>query len=305
VQGSTSASGESSARSISFDSALLGPVSAINTAGKTITIIGQKAVVAAGTVFDTSLPQGFDSIQAGQTLEVHGFVNPLTDELQATLIEVKTSPSYYKISGQVSQLKNGATTFQIGSETINFAALNGNNIPQGFANGMLVKVRLDARQPGANGAWAATGVRIDQDSLDDQDNVDIEGLISALSSPTQFRVNGVAVDASSADFPDGTTDVAQGARVKIKGSIVGGTLLAKEVKLETKGKQIDLRGTISNVDTVAKTFVLRGVTVSYAGTVQYDNGSANNLITNASVEVKGQAALNSSVVDASGIKFSN
>jgi Domain of unknown function (DUF5666) len=305
VQGSTSASGESSARSISFDSALLGPVSAINTTGKTFTIIGQKVVVAAGTVFDASLPLGFDSIQAGQTLEVHGFVNPLTNELQATLIEVKTSPSYYKISGQVSQLKNGATTFQIGSETINFAALNGNNIPQGFANGMLVKVRLDTRQPGANGAWAATRVRINQDSFDDQDNVDIEGLISALSSPTQFRVNGVAVDASSADFPDGTTDVAQGARVKIKGSIVGGTLLAKEVKLETKGKQIDLRGTISNVDTVAKTFVLRGVTVSYAGTVQYDNGSANNLITNASVEVKGQAALNSSVVDASRIKFSN
>jgi Domain of unknown function (DUF5666) len=305
VQGSTSASGDSSASSISFDSALLGPVSGASAAGKTFTIIGQKVVVAAGTVFDPTLPQGFASIQTGQTLEVHGFVNPLTNELQATLVEVKPSPSYYKISGQVNNLQNGAKTFQIGSESINFAALNGNTIPQGFANGLLVKVRLDTRQPSANGAWAATRVRIDQDSFDDQDNVDIEGLITALTSPTQFQVNGVRVDASSANFPDGTADVAQGARVKIKGSIVGGTLLAKEVKLETKGKQIDLRGTISNVDGAAKTFVLRGVTVSYAGTVQYDNGTVSSVLNDASVEVKGQTAFNSSVVEASRIKFSN
>jgi Domain of unknown function (DUF5666) len=305
VQGSTSASGDSSASSISFDSALLGPVSATNTAGKTFAIIGQKVVVAAGTVFDASLPLGFDSIQTGQTLEVHGFVNPLTNELQATLVEVKTSPSYYKISGQVSNLQNGTKIFQIGSETFSFAALNGNSIPQGFANGLLVKVRLDTRVPAANGAWAATRLRIYQDSFDDQDNVDIEGLITALTSSTQFQVNGVRVDANGANFPDGTSGVAQGARVKIKGNIAGATLLAKEVKLETKGKQIDLRGTIANVDTASKTFVLRGVTVSYAGTVQYDNGSIANVINNASVEVKGQSALNSSVVDASRIKFSN
>ncbi len=305
VQGSTSAAGDSSANSISFDSALLGPVSATNSAGKTLTIIGQKVVVAAGTVFDVSLPQGFASIQTGQVLEVHGFVNPQSNELQATLIEVKAGPGYYKISGLVSNLQNGIKTFRIGSETINFAALSGSSIPQGFANGMLVKARLDTRQPSANGAWAATRVRINQESLDDQDNVDIEGLVTALTSPTQFGVNGVRVDASGANFPDGTADVALGARVKVKGNIVGATLQAREVKLESKGKQIDLRGNISNVDAVAKTFVLRGVTVSYAGTVQYDNGSVANVVNTAYAEVKGQTAINSSVVEASRIKFSN
>ncbi len=305
VQGSTSATGDSSANSISFDSALLGPVSATNSAGKTLTIIGQKVVVAAGTVFDVSLPQGFASIQTGQVLEVHGFVNPQSNELQATLIEVKAGPGYYKISGLVSNLQNGIKTFRIGSETINFAALSGSSVPQGFANGMLVKARLDTRQPSATGAWAATRVRINQESLDDQENVDIEGLVTALTSPTQFGVNGVRVDASGANFPDGTADVALGARVKVKGNIVGATLQAREVKLESKGKQIDLRGNISNVDAVAKTFVLRGVTVSYAGTVQYENGSVANVVNTAYAEVKGQTAINSSVVEASRIKFSN
>lgn len=305
VLGRTSASGDSSASSIWFDSALLGPVSATNADKKTFNIIGQKVVVATGTVFGASLPLGFTGIQIGQTLEVHGFVNPLSNELQATLVEVKASPSNYKISGQVRNLQNGVKTFQIGSETVSFAALNGSNIPLGFANDLPVMVRLDTRPPAANGSWTATRLHVNQDSIDDQDNVDIEGLVTELTSPTQFRINGARVDASSAIFPDGTADVVQGVRIKVKGNLAGGTLLASEVKLENKGKQIDLRGTITNVNGVAKTFVLRGITVSYAGPVGYDNGSIANVIDTANVEVKGQTDYNSSVVNASRIKFAN
>jgi len=64
---------------------------------------------------------------------------------------------------------------------------------------------------------------------------------------------------------------------------------------------------VSNLNATSKTFVVRGVTVSYAGTVKFENGDAARLAaasgTSAMVEVKGtyNAATNS--VTATSISF--
>jgi hypothetical protein len=312
VQGSLDAAGNTTASSITFDSELLGPVQPnVDRTSQTFTIIGQKVLVNAATVFDALLPKGFDDIKDNQTLEVHGFLNPATNELQATLIELKSNASSinkYKIGGAVSNLQSGSQIFQIGAETISYAGLNGSDVPQVFANGALIKVWLVPNVPIANAAWTATRVRINKDAAPDQESAEVEGLITTpLTASLQFSVGSVSVDASKASLPDGTAGLVVGARVEVNGSFMGGTLVASEVKLQqSSGKQIDLIGGITRVDSTSKTFVLRGVTVSYAGTVQYDNGkSAADLIVNAQIEVKGDIAPNSSIVNATRIRFRN
>ena len=307
VQGSVSTSGSATASSIVFDSELLGPVDvgSVNPASRTFAILGQTVVVAAGTVFDAQLPLGLSSIRAGQTLEVHGFVNPIANTLQAGFIAPSDSTGKYKIGGTVSSLQNGARTFRIGSATVSYAGLDGAGLPQGLANGVFVRVRLATGAPTTAGARQATGLRFSNPSVADQPSAEIEGLITSFTSPAQFSVGTIPVDARNASFPDGTAGLAQGARVEVKGAVAAGTLLARQVKLEDPKaeRQIELKGSVSAADNAAKTFVVRGVTVSYAGAVQYQKGSQADLRDGAKVQVKGKVAPNSSIVNASEIEF--
>ena len=307
VQGSVSTSGSATASSIAFDSELLGPVEvgSVNPSSKTFAILGQTVVVAAGTVFDAQLPMGLSSIRAGQTLEVHGFVNSIANTLQAGFIAPSNSPGKYKIGGTVSSLQNGARTFRIGSVAVSYAGLDGPGFPQGLADGVFVKVRLAPGAPNTAGARQAIGLRFSKPSVADQPSAEIEGLITSFTSPAQFSVGTIPVDARNASFPDGTAGLVQGARVEVKGAVAAGTLLARQVKLEDPmaESQIELKGSVSAADNAARTFVVRGVTVSYAGVVQYQKGSQADLRDGAKVQVKGQVAPNSAIVNASGIEF--
>lgn len=306
VQGSVDASGTSTASSFSFDSELLGPVSAVSTLGKTLTIIGQKVWVDDSTVFAGSLPQGLASVQAGQVLEVHGFLNAATNELQASLVELKSNPDRFKISGNVSNLQSASKTFQIGPETISYAGLNAADMAPVLANGALVKVRLTPSVPRSNGPWTAALLRSNSGNVGNSDKAEVEGLVTSITSPTLFTVSGVKVDAGRASFSNGSAGLVIGARAQVKGALSNGVLVASEVKLQptqSGGKEIDLNGSVTNLNSSAKTFVLRGVTVSYATGVRYDNGSESNLANGKAVQVKGQTTPNSSTVNATRIKF--
>jgi Domain of unknown function (DUF5666) len=310
VQGSVDSSGSATASSFAFDSELQGPVRSINAAAKTFNIFGQTVVVGLNTVFDASLPSGFDTLVGlplGQVMEVHGYLNPSTNTLQATLIERKTNPDRYKLSGTVRNLQSASKTFQIGSETISFNGLSGADIAPGLADGVLVRVRL-AIKPNADGSLQAARLRGNHDIPNDNERTEVEGLISAFASPTstaQFSIGAVQVDARSASFPNGTAGLAVGTRVEVTGALKAGTLVASVVKIELaeRGKEIQLKGAIANFSSSAKTFELRGVTVSYAESPRYNNGGESNLANGTSVEVRGQTASNSSTVNATRITF--
>ena len=143
--------------------------------------------------------------------------------------------------------------------------------------------------------------------MENRSKVEIEGLIDAFTSVSQFSINGVPVDARNARFPKGSGPLALGARVEVKGSIVGGTLVATQVKVEEdddEDNKIELHGVISSVNTSTKTFVLRGLTVSYAGNVKFEHGTESKLVNGAKVEVKGRPIPGgSSTVQALKIEF--
>jgi hypothetical protein len=240
---------------------------------------------------------------------VHGFLNAATNELQASLVELKTNPDRFKVGGIVSNLQSTSKTFQIGLETISFAGLNATDIAPVLANGTLVKVRLAPSAPRANGAWTAALLRNNNSgNVGNSDKAEVEGLLTSITSPTLFSVSGVAVDARSASFTNGSAGLVLGARAQVKGALANGILVASEVKLQqtqSGGKEIELNGAIASINSGAKTFVLRGVTVSYASGVRYDNGSESNLANGKAVQVKGQTTPNSSTVNATRIKFDN
>ncbi len=302
VEGKIDNSNLASANDISFDSALLGPVSAVSGSSKTFNIIGQTVQVDDSTVFGPSLAQGFTSITAGDVLEVHGFLNAAANTLQATLIERKSNATKYKISGLIKGLQTSNRTLMIGNESFSFSDLDLGRLN----NGNVVKLRLQPRTPADAAPWKISGYSLVVRSTLSQERGEVEGLITQINSPTQFIVSNILIDTSNASFPDGNAAVAVGNRIEAKGKLVNGILVAQEVKLEFSGnKEIELRGTLAGLDTVAKTFLLRGVTVSYSPPVAYDKGTEASLANGVSIEVKGKLIAGTATVKADSIKFPN
>ncbi len=310
----TSGTTTGTASAISFGSTLKGPVQTVSpsttgtssTTPQSLTILGQTVLIDAKTVFDPlTLPNGFASISAGNILEVHGHLDPAANKIMATRISRENNANQYKITGNVSSLNTASKSFKIGSETINYGTVDPNKLRVTLANNLTVKVRLSTT-PVTTGTWSATRIKPAAKAMEDKAKAEIEGVIDAFTSSAKFSVNGIAVDASQASFPKGTASIVLGARVEVKGSIVAGTLVATRVKPEgddADENEIELYGSISNVNTTAKTFELRGQTVSFAGTVSYQRGSASNLVNGAKVEVKGVNATTGTSIQAVKIKF--
>lgn len=284
---------------------LQGPVSAVDSANSSLTLLGQKVVVTPSTIFDDSITGGLAGIAAGDILEAHALYDPVAVQFVATRLEKKTSVSEYRLRGKISNLDTTAKTFRIGSETINYGSAPPLAVPSALVDGAFVRVRLQTAQ--VAGAWVATRLTIGLRSLIPRGEAEVEGVITSFTSLAAFEVNGLKVETSSSTrFPDGTAGIVAGARVEVKGNIVNGVLVATMVEIEEerqRPREFELHGTISNLDTTAKTFSLRGLTVWYGGTVQYRDGTEATLANNRRVEVKGVLATDRLRIEARRIDF--
>ena len=282
------------ADSIEVHSELQGPVD--SKTADSIVVLGQTAKISATTFFEDGLSLATLAVDA--VVEVHGFVDPVTNTLTATRIERKPNAKVFKLQGTVSALNTDAAvkTFKLGTLTISYLTAV---LPSSLtlANGAVVRVRL-AITP-LTGTRTALKVQKFEIEKEDRNEAEVEGIITAFTSTSVFSVNGLQVDASTATFEDGKAGVVLGARVEVEGSIVNGVLVAKKVELENgeDAAKFELHGTPLSLNTVAKTFVLRGVTVNY-GTATFANGAtATSLsIVDIKVEVKGVRSADNIIV---------
>ncbi|HEX5684841.1 MAG TPA: DUF5666 domain-containing protein [Ideonella sp.] len=299
------ASGQGVATLIRIGSELVGPVSAVDVASQRLTVLGQQVEVGARTVFDDQLTGGLAGISVDQVLEVHARFDAVQGLYRATRIEAADAPSTFKLRGPVAALDAAGHTFQIGAATINYASAA--DVTPQLANGVRVRVRLQTT-PTA-GQWIATRVDSGEREHEDHDDAEMTGLITAWTSATQFSLDGLAVDARNAAFPDGQAGVVLGAQVEVEGAIVGGVLVATSVHVEDeeqeheRGEDYELHGAITAVDALAHTFTLRGIVVAYNETTEWRDLADSGLAVDVKVEVKGNLAADGTRLDATRISL--
>jgi hypothetical protein len=268
-----------SAQAIRINSEIVGAVDSVDVAGGSLVVVGQSVRVNASTVFDESFAGGLAGVTVGQVVEVHAQFDIATLSYTATRVDPKGAAQFYKLRGIVNQLDTTAKTFRLAGQTINYAAVAPANLPLVFVNGRFVRVLVRPAQ--VAGQWIAVAMRAGVRPIDEQREARLEGRITALTSSGQFSVNGIEIDASGAQFPDGTAGIVLGARVQVEGVVQGGVVVARKVELQTddrlRDRGFDLIGVVSAVNTTTKTLVLRGVTINYGFTLRYDNGSEADL----------------------------
>jgi Domain of unknown function (DUF5666) len=150
----------SNATDIDIELELKGTITSVSVAGGTIDIAGQIVIVSSLTRIDLgddddkapSTPHTISDLKAGDFVEVTGTTDPVTGNITASKIEVKTDKEIGEdgdhkdnhIKGTVSGLVAGATSFTLGTITVNCTTPC--TLPTGLKNGDTVHVKgmLDA-----------------------------------------------------------------------------------------------------------------------------------------------------------------
>ncbi len=294
----------STASSIVFASEIVGPVAANDLAARTLTVFGQSVDIAAGTVFGESLPSGQAALVVGAVVEIYAVLDVASGRYAATRIEGKPAGTTYSLRGVVSALDTVARSFSFGATRVSYLGVAA--VPATLANGHFVRATL-AAAPGAGGVLTATALSDGAPPIENHDEAKLEGRVSAFASTTAFSVNGTPVDARSASFDGGSAGLALGAQVEVEGTIAGGVLVATQVKVDHEDgggdDEFEVDGAIVSLDPVAKTFVVRDVTVSYAGEVDFRDGTAADLAVGRKVEVRGTLTAEGTRLQAVRIDF--
>ena len=293
----------STASSISFNSELVGRIDSIDplVPHQSMVVFGQTVAITSTTVFDDSLVGGSAALGQGNVVEVYALFDAASGSYKATRVERKSStPSEFRIRGKVSSFDGVARAFNIGTERISYSA--GLNPPAGLADGSIVRVRVNSG--GVNHAWTATRLGEGSSRPDDGSQARVEGLISQFTSSSQFTVGTVQVTTSAGTVVNGTPVL--GVRVEVEGTMGATALAANSVSVEAESGSTENRfvGPISSFNSGAKTFVVKGQTISYAGTPQYPNGSETNLRDGANVDVRA-TLVNGNQFQATRITFKN
>ena len=290
------------ATSISFDDQLQGPVSGITAViadpdeeNRSFTILGTTVRInLINTVFDVSgtIPGtsfDFASIKDGNNVEVSGFFNT-AGELVATRVELKATTFN---TTDIVELKGAVSGFTAVSAPFTLAGLSGitidasaatiDDLPNGLADGISVEVKGTCSDLACS---TINATRVEgQNGFDDADKISVEGLITDFVDSSNFKVNGISVNASSATLSPATMVLRDGARVEVEGPISNNVIQA--LKVELRGGDAKVYATVSSVDTTTGSFVVTANAQPIAVTVTTATEMEGTVTNGSFVRVRG------------------
>ncbi|MEB0134914.1 DUF5666 domain-containing protein [Actimicrobium sp. CCC2.4] len=262
-----------------------GTLSAIDVNAGTLVVMGQRIVTSTATSYQGV--SGLAALTAGQAVEIYGALQA-DGSLLATLIEAKTALTSVNLTGRVAAL--GATTFQVGSLTVNFSAATVNGV---LADGKRVKVRATAAPVG--NVLTASSVKVFDNSavfgstVTSGVRLKLKGVADTSPLNGLLTVSGTQVNITNAIIKGATTTVVAGQFLEVKGVWDGSVLQASEVEQEgfresQIGGRNELYGTVNSIN--GSTAIVNGVTVDLSAAV-FQHGNLQLVTVGSYVEIKG------------------
>ncbi|NJD63319.1 MAG: hypothetical protein FIA93_11460 [Deltaproteobacteria bacterium] len=226
--------GDNTALQIDFQDDLEGPVSGIDDAAGTFTVLGQRVAFDNATNF--LFEQGATLVD-NTIVEVSGLYDA-DGLLHATYIKVEPAgKTTFEIKGFVSGLDTSLQTFRLGpipgsaTVTVSYSAAQLKDLPSGLANGLYVEVKTQ----NASGTLVADSIEGRTSAANDapsEGEASVEGFVADLTGNAgagfDFTLNGIHVHA--APGTDGIGVVAPNVRVEAEGTVSNGILNAEKIE---------------------------------------------------------------------------
>jgi hypothetical protein len=209
-------------------------------------------------------------IAAGNIVEVSGYSSG-DGSVWATRVELKqiahADGDEIEVKGVISGLTD--STFYIGDMQIDYTnAVLDDDLSLGLSDGMLVEVQSELGIE--NSVLIASEIELKnvtgkkQHNYDDDDEkVEVEGLITAVTDSAHLEINGapVVLDANTFFIHGDATTAVAGLKVKVVGVIdAEGNLIAEKVVYKPTG-DIKLTGQITAVDVATNSVEMFGRTI--------------------------------------------
>jgi len=284
------------ASSVTVSSEVFGRITSLTSGG--FVVAGQTVIVST----DASSPTVFEDVSGLAGLAVNDFVEvhgkrDAAGAIVASRIELKDGSSLaaIRVVGAVAALDAAAKTFALSGLTVAYGGTT-RVLPAGavLANGQRVAVWSDTAIVG--NTLTAKSLVVKRHNLGSNDLARLGGLVRDLDYAAKtFKVDGVDVDAAAASYDKGTaTDLANGRKVRVRGTFADGRLKATEVRFvkDQGDAQVELTGVVTDFAGIGS-FKVRGVPVDASGPgIAFKNGSSQNLANGVLVKVEGNVAGN-------------
>lgn len=254
------------ATQVKFEGLVKGTVAAIAADGQSLTVLGQTIELDLLTVL-----HGFDQLadlQVGNLVEISGdrLPNRVIKASSLSLVaDTYQSSEGLQVMGAITHLNPEAKTFQMSGLTINYSsanlvAWNG----QALANGQTVQVKASQLPTAAVLTAEQLSLQTTQGQYPDKSRLELEGIVSAISSATEFTLAGQKVVTTTATQFIGLNTPVVGLNLEVEGIIdAAGILQAKKVMLRdisaSNGQEI--AGQITAIDKNLNTINLAGYTL--------------------------------------------
>ncbi len=276
LSGTDLGNGTGNAMTIDFEDEVEGVVLNVSNypVDGTLNIMGLTIQTDGDTVFesiDDSMLTIAD-VEEGNIIEVSGYALD-NGVVFATRLEVKktrlVSGDKIEVKGHIASPITD-TTFMIGDLTVDYSsAVFEDMTADMIAENLLVEVKSNTGFGDTNELLAtkielkSNGKRDYQYDNDDEE-VEVEGIISDVVSNTEIKVNGVTVllDSSTRLVHGNEATLAVGLKVKLEGRIDdNGILVANKLVFKPSG-DVEMNGEIESIDIANKSITLFGLTVT-------------------------------------------
>lgn len=261
-------SGIAEASEIRFSSDVEGPISAINPAAGTLTVLGRTVLVDELTMFDET---DFDSLAAGNVVRVSGQLRS-QERIQATHVH-RMALEYQagmrmQIRGEIEDLDPATLRFRIGDQVCDYSGATLDLGDSDLADGLYVEAT--STTPLGDGDMILDRVQAkdrdrDRDQLCSADcDFELEGFITAFISATEFDVDGQPVTTTaSTEYINGTVDnLALDTKVAVDGLLdADGTLVADRIVFRLPSV-VEIEADVEALDPSVASVTLLGIAVT-------------------------------------------
>jgi len=275
VTGSVNADGiTGNAESVAYDDELQGPVNEVSApdidgVNRSFKVFDTTVLINSTTTnFDvspditTTEPFDFSTIADKDHVEISGYYDS-AGVLRATRVELESQAfnpgnDVIEIKGTITDLNNDRFSLSnISALTIDGSAAVLDDVPDNqLTNGLFVEVKGRCTDATCTELTASI-IEAESGDFNEDDEVELEGIITAYVDDSSFRVNGFPVDASSATKEPLTMLLENDLLVEVEGTIINGTLVATSVKQE--GGDIIVAALVASVEASANSFALEPV----------------------------------------------
>lgn len=199
------------------------------------------------------------TLSAGDVIALSG-TRDAQGNIIASFLEIKTGVTEFRVMGPVSNLSG--TGFNISGLQVDFSSAN---LSQGLpAEGEIVRVK------GASTDFTSSPSTLKVSSVEPgitlaanpDDEVELEGIVTQFLALGDFKVNGQAVDASSASIENGiAADIKENLRLEVEGSInTKGVLQAVKVDIKPDSS-IRIDANVDEVSAPTNSLTMLGIKV--------------------------------------------